>query len=485
MSTRRALGLIAVDIDDTVARRGDQQEREHFQHEIAPRLTEILEHDMRLALISGNSMEQLCRRLKWLVRFLCFVDKLRLLSHVHCFCNSGGVYARIPPDDEVLAGLISGNVTDSREAWEALTVPSGRLRVLSPRYVDSAYLEKTKIQDDDAIDIHDILSQVAAGYCESLRGALGRELVDLWRSSTSPGPGAAALFDEEGNACPPLIDSRTVQHGPAGSNALVQITLKPIASRRCFPRGLVARRDDIRPGIVSRIQALLELKGLDHYTARAGGRTSIDITRSRVDKAYALEFIIDRLYLAHGREVGSRTLYFGDEVFANGGNDYSVLRIPGLLIFAVNADPTSAPFHHNVLVPSDVTSGPPACADVLARLAMELRRLSAERGRGIGQRETPAATDAVEAFKAALFRGRCRDKFDRVAARGNSFQLQCLHTFLTLLCRDDPTACKLLRLVTGQLDDIVDFALGPDSSMQAAIGASHPDSVDGRVPAMP
>ena len=41
----------------------------------------------------------------WLIEQLCFAGAMELIGRFHFFCNSGGIYAHIPSDDEALERL--------------------------------------------------------------------------------------------------------------------------------------------------------------------------------------------------------------------------------------------------------------------------------------------------------------------------------------------------------------------------------------------
>ena len=110
--------------------------------------------------------------------------------------------------------------------------------------------------------------------------------------------------------------------------------------------------NDLRTILIKKIQDKLDSLGLNHYIARPGGRSSIDVTLEKVNKAYAMEFLIDKINLQGqtrlGKHFGSNAIYFGDEVIVGGGNDYPVTRIPGLLVIAVNPEKELIPFLSHV-----------------------------------------------------------------------------------------------------------------------------------------
>ena len=76
-----------------------------------------------------------------------------------------------------------------------------------------------------------------------------------------------------------------------------------------------------------RLQATLE-EDLADLSVKVGGSTSIDITRQNVDKAYAVERLIE-----HSRVVGDAILFLGDAIYP-GGNDDPV-RAAGIDVVAV------------------------------------------------------------------------------------------------------------------------------------------------------
>ena len=209
---------------------------------------------------------------------------------------------------------------------------------MRPQFVHAGYLERTLIHKEDIKSICRVVRDAAERYVGQLESGESEYAVRCDLSSIThhdrfiaPGPETRQL-----EYC-----SLRFRH-----TAAVQVTLKPVQSflqaRGGFESELVG--NDVRTTFVGWIQESLDLEGLGKYGARPGGRTSIDITLEQLDKASALQFLIDHLRLGdsrrRGQPFGSNAIYFRDEVMVGRGNDYPVTRIPGLMVFAVN--PTSS-----------------------------------------------------------------------------------------------------------------------------------------------
>jgi hypothetical protein len=227
--------------------------------------------------------------------------------------------------------------------------------------------------------------------------------------------------------------------------------------------------------LAKRIQQELDRRGFDHFIARPGGTSSIDVTLDKLDKAYALQFIIDRLNVQGssrlGEKIGTNTIYFGDEVIVGGGNDYPVTRIPGLLVFAVNPDRNLVPFLSRVFVPSTIRGGPSATADVLEELNRCAKELQLQ-----FNSDRPTKT-AVEELKVRLFSRRIKQKIEQLGpSTGHSVRdWQALHALVTLMCRDDEASNEWLSILVEELDGIMTHLATKKAPPQRAIGSSHPD----------
>jgi hypothetical protein len=445
--------LIAADVDNTIVAQGDYRDREAFLLTLGPRLIEAANLGAQLALLTGNNMDALANRVvRWLVEQLCHIRKLRLLSRFHFFCNAAGVYAHFPLSDPDIARLCANPdaCSDSTEVLRVLTKPGMDEKKLAirPRFIDPVFICRTVIPGEELKAIRAILHEQGASYMKRLADQ---------RSSLERSYDLAQVCS--GNALiPAMPDVRTVEHGPDTEPQLatVQITLKPVLSFRHArnPSRVLGR--DLRSQLIVSIQKQLDTCGLGHYTTRAGGRASIDVTLEKLDKAYALEFLIDRLNLQgqprQGQKFGSNAIYFGDEVIVGGGNDYPVTRIPGLLVFAVNSDRELVPYLHHVFVPSAILEGPEATAHILTRFnecAIQMLK-----GR---PRKAQDARTALDVLKEEILAARVADRIAELRAghRVSVEDWQALHAFVSLMSRADPAAREWLTILTSQLDTIM------------------------------
>ncbi len=485
--------LIATDVDKTILQQSQKEEEERleFLRESVSQLAQVARQGSSVALLTGNSMHQMCSRvLNWLTEWLCQTRELELIGRFHFFCCSGGVYFHLDPQHDDLREVL-GTERDHHAQHAAFrdviqSDQNGELCIL-PQFVDPTYVERCLILAEHAGLIEEILANAADWYWDELNNGLdeNEKVYDLeW------------IRDKETkDLVKPEAESRTALYGPKAlhNKATVQITLKPILSFRqakckcedrdcdCYVSRERLIRYDWRTRVIERIQAELDCRGLDHYVARPGGRASIDVTLDTLDKAYALEFLIDRLKVhgnsRRGQEVGSNTIYFGDEVIVGGGNDYPVVRIPGLLVIAVNLERELVPFLHEVFVPSKVFVGPKATARMLTQYNERVDQLVGRyvKGRGEGESAQMPRRNAIEEFKIRLFKRRIDDKLTRMAGSKDSQvdDWQTLHTFTTLLGRNDATARKCLGMLVRQLDGFLSEIAESGGNALRAIGDSH------------
>ena len=171
---------------------------------------------------------------------------------------------------------------------------------------------------------------------------------------------------------------------------------------------------------------------------------------------------------------------FGDEVIVGDGNDYSVTRIPGLLVFAVNKDRDLVPSISKVFVPSAIFEGPKAVAEELTKYVSESQRLIEEYCLAMDAGKTPVIKTAIEALKEKIFVERIKDKINNwnISSREYSPKdLELMHVLVTLLCRDDPIAHSWLSMLVDQLDAIMTYleesSKKDASTVIKAIGFSH------------
>jgi len=456
--------LIAADVDQTILAQRLNQEEEKliFFRRMAPQLVEAARLGAQVGFITGNSMHELCSRfLRSLVEQLCHTGDLGVLPRFHFFCNSGGVYFHFP-DAAVNHSLVRSKgkrgERQGRDVWRALVIIRQGYLQVQPQHVNANYVERCLMPGADLAVIQRVLEQAARDYLAELRQDLKtyeRQYDLSW------------IREKQGTIKVPNVEQRSAVYrsGPAEKSATVQVTLKPVLSfRQARPRflsGLVGH--DVRSRVVQRIQEGLDQAGLGHYVARPGGRASIDVTLGRLDKAYALEYLIDHLRLQgsihRGQQFGSNTIYFGDEVMVGGGNDYPVTRVPGVLVFAVNRERELVPFLRDVFVPSAIFEGMEATADVLTQFNHCARRLLREYGP-----DQPART-AIEALKEEIFSSRIADRLARLRSQGIPVDdWQTLHTFVSLLGRDQGGGRQWLAVLVKELDSIMaQLALQPEN----------------------
>lgn len=466
--------LIATDVDKTILTqvRDKDLEKLEFLRQIAPQIVESARHGTNIALLTGNSMHQLCSRmLVWLIEQMGLTGELHLIERFHFFCNSGGVYFHFNPEHEDLRGVFdTGNRGQKQEEQLkiAIQIDSDGEYEVKPQFVDATFVERCMINPRHVPKILGILEKATDAYVADLvrrTDELAEDYELHW-------------VQQDGQFIVPKPEMRATRYrvGSTVREATVQITLKPILSFRQAKMGHADKlfRNDLRCEMISLIQEVLNREGLWNYIARPGGRGSIDITLEKLDKAYGLEFLIDRLEIqgnAHlGQEFGANAIYFGDEVIVGGGNDFPAVRIPGLLVMAVNVERNFVPFLHGVLVPSTIFEGPKSTAQVLSRYNDCAARLL--------RQYNPQNCDvknAIEGFKQELFLERIKFKVKQMETshRTRADDLQALHTFITLLSRNDPGVRRWLGILIKQLDGIMTELAAESVSSIAAIGDSH------------
>lgn len=134
------------------------------------------------------------------------------------------------------------------------------------------------------------------------------------------------------------------------SDRFIQLGIKP------FPAGE-------RRKIIGDIISILTSSNIpaDKYIVEAGGSTTIDILRSGVNKALALRTIMEEIGIKEEKfdvsKIDHPVYYFGNEFWLRSddrggrirGNDLSVLRIPNVLAFAVDAVQSDIPSHPRLI----------------------------------------------------------------------------------------------------------------------------------------
>ena len=493
--------LIATDVDKTIVeQRGEdpeekQKEEENFFLDIAPQLTKAVKLGTQLAVITGNSMHQLASRfLKWMVEQLCFSRSIKYLNRIHFFCNSGGVYAHFTITDKLIQEVTEpGQKPDSGLLFKKLTRNKNGKLEIHPKFIRESYLRRTKINDPDKDVILKLLSEVWTDYRDYVKKEFTTLETEYYLNKKIKIPEGMTgesykpiTVTNEVDPEEPGVESREIYFLCEGVEkpVTVQITLKPVISWRHAKNASDKIRDDVRQLFIRKIQDELDRIGLSQYIARPGGRSSIDITLEKLDKAYAVEYLIDQLNIAGQRrfneKLGSNVIYIGDEVLSGGGNDYPVTRIPGVLVLAVNPEPEFVPFLSNVFMPSAILSGPEAAESILSLYNSiakeEIRKHSGKRCDEVAPGEI---RKAVELLKEQWFADRISKK---VASENFKLNLsvhdkQIMHTLVSLICRNDKSAKEWISILVQELDHIMNL-LDTNKNKNITItglGASHPD----------
>ncbi|MBN2286159.1 MAG: hypothetical protein JXI43_06905 [Tissierellales bacterium] len=482
--------LIAADVDKTYVEQGNANEREAFLLNLAPQLNKAAILGTSLALITGNSMHELTTKfLKWYIKELCTTKTLNTLTKLHLFCNSGGIYAHFSEDSETIKKIACNLKYDENEIFDMLTEKDGKEIAIKPEFIQLDYLEKTKISEAHEKRIVEILEEIKNDYTEYIKAKYTR-IKNEYFLEDEP------IDDKNGSKCNFIVDPekhtknnvniqcRKVQYlnGETLSCCTSQITVKPILSWRYAKNIKTKFNNDLRTKLVCKIQEKLDSNGLSQYIARPGGRSSIDITLEKLDKAYALEYLIDKLNIAgqkrFGEKYGCNTLYLGDEVISGGGNDYAVTRIPGVLVLAVNPELELIPFLSNVLVTSDVLSGPTAAANILANYNEIAQVMIEKYKKNIQPIRKNVIPNAIYMLKEKWFIERIREKVNSITFANNLSmeEKNMLHTLVTLICREDNSAKSILSSILREFDEVMATLENADLIKIKGCGSSHPDN---------
>lgn len=478
--------LIATDVDKTILAQIDDKEDERlrFVRNVAPQLIRSARLGVNVAFLTGNSMKELSNRiLKWLIEQLCNAQELYLLEKFHFFCNSGGVYVNFSSSDSKLSQVMNKGETERINAKDVLTIitkvdSTGEL-IIRPRFVDSSYLNRTSISENDIKEVISVMESVSEEYFSELTKKKDKfsETYDLDKVST-------------GNKLTrPYVEKRFVYHGSdrTPNSHSVQITLKPVLS---FRHGkteqkrdkLFKTESDLRKKYINKLCTSLEKKGLGIYVPRPGGRTSIDVTIEKLDKAYALRYLIDHLNVqgssGKGQLFGSNTIYLGDEVIVGGGNDYVVSRIPGLFVLAVNEDKHLVPFSANIYVPHTLFQGPEASTDFLTdfnKKADELLKQHDSVANNSAKKGYTVFGNSVTEYKKDLFINRIKAKLTSLGTV-SSDELQIMHALVSLMSRNDTHERQWISILVNELNDIMAKLAVNRKAIPTALGDSYDES---------
>ena len=392
--------IIAFDLDKTVLT-ADPDEELTFILEQIGLLKDLAELGYTLVIITGNKMSEVIKR--FFVRFvreLCKFSKLNIsiLHNIHIFCNGGGVYINFLDEDfeEMLGNLGSNKLLESD--LEKLIVesfcmePDDKELVFKPQFIEEDYIKLTEINQLDLKIINQVLEECKLNYWENFyrnyRNDIYKdyfivdqdytsefELEQLKEVASYLGKFLFFLKNNDREYNYPYVDRREIYYG-IGKKACSQVTLKPILSEGYYkgenpPANL---RNNLINYIREKFKNNFSLK--ENYEVKRGGRSSIDISLEKIDKKFALEYIIKKKEvqgIGINDQIGSRTIFLGDEVF-DGGNDLVVTDIPGIITFAVNNDKGKIPFRTNIII-NKVFTGPTATSDWLLTLRKSTRNL--------------------------------------------------------------------------------------------------------------
>ena len=485
--------LLAADIDKTLLHQSDAYEHDKFINDVAPTLRKSAELGAHIALVTGNSMDALCCRfLKMMIAGLEH-NRLHLLDRFHFFCNSGGVYARIFTEKLVLP---NGQMPNSNAVYSSVVGRDANgTSYIKPAHIDIEYTVKNSILDADLPVIEQVLKEIVEDYTKHVKSHLPT-LAKKYKIDQPDRKKVSRFSKGKANILDVIVDKRYVKHLPVNgkTKSLIQITVRPIISFRHSRNENALPDGDLRTQYAKKIQDCLDARGLWKYAARSGGVSSIDITLAKLDKAYAITSLIDRLHIGgierFRKKQGSNTLYFGDEVIVGGGNDYPVTKIPGILVFAVNDERNLIPFLSGVQVADPQFTGPDATERILTEFnkiaenaleafagdSAEQRKHTSRKG---GMRGLKVPKTAVELYKAEFFLNRIKERLGGLSKSAISADdLNVLHTIVTIMSRKEVSGKKWVNLLINELDQIMELsAQHASNGIIDAIGASHQDSI--------
>lgn len=461
--------LIAADIDNTILRQGNANERREFIHNLAPELIRAADNGTNIAVITGNSLEELSSRfLRYLLDYLIGISEIHLLSRFHFFCNSGGIHLHF--NSVELKNICKESVDECIFHNNSFLVKS--------KYINKEYLNQTKINSSDIENIYNILLEEWKTYLDDYNKNIKKYRIEYFIDKIpEPQCGSIKYPHENIKSLSEPIDMRFIEFENE-YKFTVQITLKPILSWKHAVNQKAKFNNDPRTKLIAKIHKRFDEVGLFKYTASSGGNSSIDITRSKLDKSYAVRYLIDFLGIEgnvrKGEKYGSNVLYLGDEVISGGGNDYPVTNIDGILVLALNKAPDFVPFKSRVIIPSELT-GPDGAEYVLSQYNSLVLSELPKWERKIERKIFPNK-NAIQLFKEKWFTEEIKNKILNPVGLQNTLsteQLRVLYTFLTLIYRNDPQAIKWTNLLVNELDDIMEAIDTNETERLKGIGSSR------------
>jgi hydroxymethylpyrimidine pyrophosphatase-like HAD family hydrolase len=459
--------LIAADIDKTFLNKGCADEKQEFFTQLAPELLKIATFGVNIAVVTGNSIKELSSRfLKYLIRYIENNSDIRVLSKFHFFCNSGGVYFHFNDADLKLPkkGNVNKIIFDQKNPDQ-----------IKSKFINREYLEKTKINQKDIEKIKGILENEWNKYANDLKKNLKSYQKEYHISRDSKTD--CGILNYDLNSVQDSTSHVDVRYLSVERNmqSTVQITVKPVLSWKHAVDPEKKFNNDKRCELINRIHKRFDEIGLTNYIASPGGNTSIDITKSKLDKSYAVSFLIDYLGIEgnkrKGEKYGSNVIYLGDEVISGGGNDFPVTKIDGVLVLAVNEIPEYIPFKSRVIVPNNMT-GPKASARVLSELNNIIQSELDEWSKNNLMDQFPQK-NAIQLFKEDWFFRKIKAKIEKIFKEKTSTEeLQILYTLISLISRNDTSAKKLSNILVNEIDEIMEALDENEYEQLSGLGSS-------------
>jgi hypothetical protein len=284
---------------------------------------------------------------------------------------------------------------------------------------------------------------------------------------------------------PPEVKLRTVIAND-GEEYCPQIALKDILSSR-HARCKDESPEDPRLILIKKIKKRMELKGIKKIAVSPGGRATIDIAEQDSNKKEAITYMIRKLGIkgeySKGEGDGINVLYFGDEVNLK-GNDYGVIKIEDIQVFAVNAQREQVAVHHQVYIPRTHQIGPKATDYILTRLKLItddlLGMYKSDYLKG-EKKSRHGHKTSVHLFREIIEKEIINEKIAfstglRESEKTHLIVLKAISNLLTILTREG-LSMDVVKKVNNLIDDI-----GKSSEEQhdfqsyIAIGGSHWDN---------
>jgi hypothetical protein len=278
--------LIALDCDRTILTCNPDPAVEQFQFmsKMGPVLLEAASR-ATIAIITANGMLQLSNRLiNPLLELLHEYDKMHLLPQFHFFCSGAGLYFTFNIDSTQNKSLADWKSQLLDKEWG-----------INECYIIEHYAQLTTFNGELPAII-----EIANKFCEKL---------------------IKTNKETDEKQIVPEIQLRQIKI--FNHIFTPQVTIKPLSS---------SSKHDVRSNALTFLVKKFKQNNLGNLTVKTGGTTSIDITQSKVDKSYALNYLIDKLNLRM-----ENVFYVGDEFTVN-GNDFTVSNDSDICCFNVSSN---------------------------------------------------------------------------------------------------------------------------------------------------